>query len=306
MVEVVRLRFWFVLLSATLLIPLLIVALSALTGPGLAEEGRPVGGGDGLLEVSSTPNPLEVRRGETVTWNVTINNPTSKPVRGLFIKVVFDPEVEVLAASIPPSSAALFRLEEVGARSSATLSLVVRVPRSERIFSMSRSIRGEGFVSLSEEYSTVEEPYEIRCLVSAWAEGMDWQVRNTSALAVLGEEGQVVRVRETGSGNYSSSEEVRVDERNRSIEIERNVSADHRPFDLYHPVEGARNGTTLWSEMIELRNDLVEYTSYFDERNATHLQRWYHAILHQNGTVVSFGEGRRPPYLHDPERSLPS
>jgi len=303
MVEVVRLRCWFVLLSATFLISLLIAAVSALTGPGSAEGGGRMGGGDGLLEVSSSPNPTQVRRGETVTWNVTINNPGSKPVKSLFIKVVFDPEVEVLAASIPPSSAALFKLEEVGARSSATLSLVVRAPRSERIFAMSRSIKGEGFVSLSEEYSTIEEPYEIRCLVSAWAEGIGRPVRNSSALAVLGEEGAMVRVREMGSGNYSSSEEVRVDERNRSIEIARNVSADYRPFDLDLRMEGSRNGSSLWSEMIELRNDLARDTSYFGERNATHLDRWYHAILQRNGTVVSFGEGRRPAYIHDCERS---
>ncbi len=282
------------LLSTMLLILLFagLVASIPAAGDGAAGGGR-MEDKDGGLDISSAPSPTEVSRGETVTWNVTVHNPTSKPMKDVFLMVTFDAEVEPVAASIAPapSSASLFRFEEVGARSFATLSLVVRVPRPERSFVMSRSITGEGFVSVSEEYSTRKEPYEIRCEVAAWGEGTDGPVRNSSVVSVLGEEGAVVKVQETGSGEYSSREEVRVDEGMRSIEISRDVSAEHRPFALDLLGDGSGNRTTLWSEMIDLRNYIVGDFSRFGRGNATFLDGWHYAKLDRNGTVISSGEG---------------
>jgi len=286
------------LLSTTVLILLFagLVASIPAAGDAAAGDGR-MEDGDGGLKISSAPSPTEVSRGETITWNVTIHNPASKPVKDVFLMVAFDAEVEPVEASIAPapssapSSASIFRFQEVAARSFATLSLVVRVPRPERSFVMSRSITGEGFVSVSEEYSTRKEPYEIRCEVAAWEEGTPGVVRNTSVVSVLGEEGAVVKVQETGSGEYSSREEVRVDEGMRSIEISRDVSAEHRPFALDLLGDGLGNRTSLWSEMIDLRNYIVGDFSRFGRGNATFLDGCYYAKLDRNGTVISSGEG---------------
>lgn len=160
-VEVLRLKL--LLILSTLMILLAAVVVSPLPNPVVAEGSGRIGGGDGTLELLSSPNPTEVRRGETVTWDLTVNNPTSKPVENVSLKVNFDPPIEAVASSISPSSPSIFNFEKVGAGSSATLALVVRVPRSERSFSMNRNITGVGFVRLSEDYSTEEEDYEIRC-----------------------------------------------------------------------------------------------------------------------------------------------
>ncbi|MDF0590676.1 hypothetical protein [Candidatus Methanocrinis natronophilus] len=116
------------------------------------------------------------------------------------MKVTFHPPVEAVASSISPSSPSIFSFEEVGAESSITLNLQVRVRRSERSFSMSRTNTGVEFVSVSENYSTEGEDYEIRCEAAAWAEGMGGLVESASSIGVLGEAGDASRVREMGSG----------------------------------------------------------------------------------------------------------
>jgi hypothetical protein len=167
---------------------------------------------------------------------------------------------------------------------------VVRVPKPERSFIMSRSISGEGFVSLSEEYSTGEESYEIRCDICAWAGGMNEPVRNSTLIAVLGEAGAEVSVREMGSGNYSSDEEVRVDLGDKSIEIARNVSAAHRPFNLSLGENRSANYTSPWFEMIAFRNELAGNFTNLSQRNATVLDQWSYIKLDENGTVLNLGQ----------------
>ena len=190
-------------------------------------------GGDGAaLKLCCDANPTEVRRGETVSWNVTLCNPGPGTVKNVSLEIEFDGPIEPVAASMMPSVVGVWRFEEIGAGSCRKIELVARVPKQDRSFVMSRSISGEGFVSLTEEYSTDEEPYEIRCDVSAWIDGVDEPVENSTIVAVLGEEGAEVRVQEKGSGNYSSVETVRVDRGDKSIEMARNASAVFHPFDL--------------------------------------------------------------------------
>ncbi|MDF0590675.1 hypothetical protein [Candidatus Methanocrinis natronophilus] len=59
--EVVRLKLRLIL--STLMILLGSVAASSLPNPMVAEGSGKMGGGDGSLELLSTPSPAEVRRG---------------------------------------------------------------------------------------------------------------------------------------------------------------------------------------------------------------------------------------------------
>jgi len=248
-------------------------------------------GGEGPLELSCDVNPVEVRRGETVSWNVTLCNPGPGTVKNVFLEVDFDGHIEPVAASMMPSEAGVWRFEEMEAGSCRKIELVARVPEQDRSFVMSRSISGEGFVSLTEDYTTGKEPYEIRCDVSAWIEGMNEPVKNSTVVAVLGEAGAEVRVRETGSGNYSSTEMVRVDKGNGSIEVFRNVSAEHSPFNLSLGENRSANYTTPWVEMFYVRNWISGNFTNQSKRNATVLDHWSYAKLDENGTVFMSGEG---------------
>ncbi len=283
-----RLKF----LEATLLIFLLAAGVQfALGDLALPAKSGWEGGEKSALELSCSANPMEVSRGETVTMNVTLCNPGPAPMRGVSLEVDFDAEVEPVAFSIRPSEAGVWKFEEIGAQSCASLTLVVRVPRPERSFSMSRSISGEGFVSLSEDYSTGVEAYEIRCDLSAWAEGMNEPIRNSTSIAVLGEAGAEVNVREMGRGNYSSLEMIRVDKANGSIEVSRNVSAAYRPFNLSLGEKRSANYSSPWLEMIVFRNELAGNFTNRSQTNATVLDHWYYAKLDQNGTVLISGGG---------------
>jgi hypothetical protein len=283
-----RLKF----LEATLLIFLLTVgAQFALGDVAVPARSGWDGGESSALELSCSANPMEVKRGETVTVNVTLCNPGPRPMTSVFLEVDFDADVEPVAASMRPYETGVWKFEEIEARSCASLTLVVRVPKATRSFAMSRSISGEGFVSLSEDYSTGEEPYEIRCDVSAWAGGINEPVRNSTGVAVLGEAGAGVSVREIGSGNYSSQEMVKVDKGNGSIEVSRNVSAAYRPFNLSLGENRSANCTSSWFEMIDVRNLLDENFTNRSTTNATVLEHWYYAKLDENGTVLISGEG---------------
>ncbi len=241
-------------LSVTLLIILL--AQESLLASSYAP--LPVGNGwDGdynsALELRCAADPKEVKSGETFTMNVTLCNLAPKPMTSVFLEVDFDANVEPMAATMMPSEAWIWKFEEMCAGSCASLALKVRVPKPQRSFTMSRSISGEGYVSLSEDFSTKEEPYEIGCDVSAWTGGMNEPVRNSTIVAVLGEPGTEVSVREMGSGNYTSQEEVRFDSEDKSIEVARNFTNQ-------------------------------------SQRNASVLDQWSYIKLDENGTVLISGE----------------
>ena len=277
-------------LSATLLIFLLAGIQSALGDVPVPARGGWDGGDKTALELNCNAAPGEVRRGETVTWNVTLCNPNLRPMINVFLEIDFDADVEPVAYSMKPSEARIWKFEEIGARNCANLTLVVRVPRPARSFQMSRSISGEGFVSLSEEYSTKEEPYDIRCDLSAWVEGKNELVRNSTAVTVLGEAGTELSVRERGSGNYSSQEKVSFDAGERSIEVARNVSAAHSSFNLSLGENRSANYTSPWFEMIDVRNGLAGNFTNQSQRNATVLDLWSYIRLDENGTVLISGE----------------
>jgi hypothetical protein len=280
-------------LDAMLLIFLLASIQFAQGDAAVPAEGGWVGGDETGFDLNCIATPEEVRRGETVTMNVTLCNPGPEMMKNVFLEVDFDADVEPLAFSMMPSEGRVWKFEEIGARDCANLALVVRVPKPERSFIMSRSISGEGFVSLSEEYSTGEVPYEIRCDISAWAGGTNEPARNSTLIAVLGEAGAEVSVREMGSGNYSSDEEVRVDLGDKSIEVARNVSANHRPFNLSLGENWSANYTSTWFEMIAFRNELAGNFTNLSHWNATVLNHWSYTKLDENGTVLISGEGRR-------------
>jgi hypothetical protein len=280
------------LLNAMLLI-FMLAGMEFAQSAAAVSAGSGWGGRDGgALELSCAANPTEVRRGETVVWNVTLCNPVPNTLKNVFLEVDFDGYIEPLAASMMPSETGIWRFEEMEAGSCRNLELVARVPKEDRSFVMSRSISGEGVVSISEEYSTGEEPYEIQCILSARGEGMNEPVRNSTVVAVLGEAGSKVRVRETGSGNYSSMKVVRVDLGDKSIEVARNVSAKYHPFDLGLGGERAANYTTPWFETVSFRSELGNFTN-LSTRNATVLDRWFRARLDEKGTFLltdqSFG-----------------
>jgi hypothetical protein len=271
------------LLNGMLLIFLLVGAEFAQGVAAVPSMGGWSGENDGALVLFCDANPTEVRRGETVFWNVTLCNCGPGTVKNASLEVDFDAYVEPVAASQIPSEAKVWRFGEIGAKSCRSLELVARVPKQDRSFVMSRSISGEGFVSLSEEYSTEEEAYEIRCDISARGEGMSDPVRNSTVVSVLGEAGSEVRVQERGSGNYSIREMVRVDQGDESIEVARNVSATYHPFNF----SGLRstNYTTPWFEMVSLRSELGNFTNQ-SARNATVLDHCYRAKLDENGTFL--------------------
>jgi uncharacterized repeat protein (TIGR01451 family) len=272
-------------LEATLLIILFSASFQSAGDPAPAAGSGWEGDDGAALKLSCAANPAEVRRGETVVWNVTLCNSGPNTLNNVFLEVDLDGHIEPVASSPPPSGVGVWRFEEMGAGSCRKIELVARVPEQDRCFVMSRSISGEGFVSLSEEYSTEEEPYEIRCGLSAWIEGMNEPVRNSTVVAVLGEEGAEVRVQEKGSGNYSSIETVRVDLGSKSIEVARNVSARYHGFDLGIGGERSANYTSPWFETVSFRSEPGNFTN-LSTRNATVLDRWFCARLDENGTFL--------------------
>lgn len=273
------------LLNGMLLIFLLAGAVFAQGAAVVPSRGGWEGGDEAVLKLCCAANPTEVRRGEMVAWNVTLCNPGTGTVKNASLEVDFDGYVEPVAASPRPSKDGVWRFEEIGAKSCRRLELVARVPKQDRSFVMSRSISGEGFVRVSEEYTTAEEPYEIQCSLSAQGEGMNDPVRNSTVVSVLGESGSEVRVQEMRSGNYSSMEMARVDLGEKSIEVARNVSATYHPFDLGLGGERSCNYTSPWFEMISFRSELGKVTNR-SARNATVLDHWFRTRLDENGTFL--------------------
>lgn len=240
-----------------------------------------------IASLSIYADPQEVRRGETVAVNVTLCNRGTEPMKDVFIDVDILGEVEEV---IPTTS--LWRFDELEGGVCANLSLAALVPRSERRFVMESFVSGEGFVNLSEDYSTAEEASIIECNVTAWAEGMDEPLRNSTVVTVIGGEGAELRIREMGIGNYSSHETASVDGGNGSIEVARNVSM--ACCLLNWSLREKRFGLTApWFGVIDARNPLADNLSIRSQMDGYAMNRWYRAKLDDNETILISGEGRQ-------------
>jgi len=206
------------------------------------------------LNVSKEADRKTVKRGENITYTITICNEGSLPLEDVVAWDVIDKQLILLYSSMDTAEDGKWHLGTLAPGQCAAITLIVQVPESNFRFDMTSSVSGLGFVNVADDYSTTLPQFVIKNTVYASSSSIKWQSEDTAMVTVLGEAGTELSNREHGSGTYQSEEELRIITENKSIQANRSMTAMHQPVTLSLYGSRTLNSSSLWTDRTLARN----------------------------------------------------
>ena len=242
------------------------------------------------LFVEKTASVSEVERGETVTYTIRLFNTGDLPATDVVVKDFFNREVELSFVSPPPDPDGLWRFDEIGPNESVSITLVVRVPRHDLKYEHESGVRGVGFVNVANAYKTSLDPYVLRneVFVTFYNQtlGAEDRASDVEDVSVLGERGTELNSMEHGSGLYESDEVVSVLTENRSISMDKEVSAVYEPTTLGLYRNRTVAYSSRWTEEARAKNRATGTSMSESYRYATSIDRESRMKLDKNESTM--------------------
>ena len=238
------------------------------------------------LTVTKTALQKAVRPRDEVTYNITVCGPSGTPVN---VRDIFDRPVEFVCAEPRPLKIGdrwqEWNLTLPGGNNTtcATIILHIKTLRKDLTFEMKQGVSGEGFVKVANDYNTAPPSYTLTNVVTA----TDLNNSDTDTETVLvSEAGTELSTREHGSGRYDSDEVLRMRTENKSISMEKDVSAAYAPTTL-----GLYNGRALeyssrWSQEARGKNCVTGASMTESYRYASSIDRESRIFLDRNESVM--------------------
>lgn len=238
------------------------------------------------LNVNKTAKQKAVRRGEEVAYFIKVCNSGGESATNVTVRDVFSSRVELVYASPQfQEGTGTWHFDSLEPGECVELVLVVRVPREDVLFTSEQKINGSGFLRVSRDYTTSLVPYELTNTVFVTSD----QEPNRSAaekVAVIGEAGTDLMIREHGSGSYESVEQLRYLSTNKSLELDRLLEAHHQPTSFQLPGNRSESFSSRWSEFLRARNGITASSFRESYRNAVSLVLDDDIHLDENGSDI--------------------
>ena len=277
------------------------------TGDGLGDTDLPYNSNDGIanggdlhpliyfslkrpgspLNVTKAANKETVKRGDEITYTITVCNTGGPPESDVIVWDVFDRYVEFVWSSHARDGDGRWHLGTLGPGECVTITLVVKVPKQELEYSSDLGVTGEGFVNVASDYSTTLQSYAIRNIVYARLADATEDVSASESVTVLGEPGTELSTREHGSGLYETEEDIRMLTENKSISMEKDVTADYKPTTLGLYRNRSITYDTKWIEKARAKNRITGTSMYEAYHYAAHLDRNSYIKLDKNGSTMA-------------------
>ncbi len=242
------------------------------------------------LFVEKTASVSEVERGETVTYTIRLYNNGDLPATDIVVEDVFNRLVEFTSVSPAPDPDGLWRFDEIGPNESETITLEVRVPKQDLEYRHESRVRGMGFVNVDDAYSTAFDSYTLRneVFVTYFNQtlGGNDSASDVEDVSVLGGRGTELRTREHGSGVYESDEAALVLTSNRSIKLDKEVSASYEPTTLGLYRNRTVSFSSRWTEESLAKNWATGTSMSESYRYATFIDRESRVELDKNESTM--------------------
>ena len=255
------------------------------------------------FNITKTALKKSVKFGEDITYviNVTISDDSTD------ILDVFDRDVTVVSVTPSPNKKGTNWQLWNDMASGDNITLVVKAPKAQDVeLFFSQGVQGEGFVNVANDYSTEQYYYLKNCVYNSTIsekdcsldkyKGKHLEPGDISAdcyniadceLVNVGEPGTELETREHGSGVYDSEEIVELLTENKSIEMNKDVSAVYKPTTL-----GLYNNRTVtydskWSEKARARNKVTGATMHERYNYANMIDRESYMKMDENGSMMA-------------------
>ncbi len=236
--------------------------------------------------VTKTALQKSVRPGDEVTYKINI---THTPNQDLIVNDTFSRPVEFVSADPWPSAVGdrWQRWDNITIEADRTrvITLVVRTVKQDFTFDMVQGVSGTGFVKVANDYNTAPPSYILTNTVTV-TNSTGSNIGDDTETVFVSEGGTELSTREHGSGSYDSDEILQMRTANRSISMEKDVSAAYAPTTL-----GLYNGRVVeyssrWSQEARGKNRVTGASMTEAYRYATTIDRESRLFLDKNGSVM--------------------
>ena len=257
-------------------------------GDNVSDEAyETVTGLSSSINVTKTANKETVKRGDETSYIIEICNPSTAPVHNVVVRDVFDRTVEFVSASPMPGDDGTWRFDVIPVGDCVNINLTVKIPKLDLEFGMNQAISGEGFVNVANDYSTTLQPYILINRVYVTSDETP-EISTSESLTVVGDPGTELSTREHGSGTYESEEQVRMLTENKSVSMDKDVSANYEPTSLGLYRNRTLEHSSLWTEEARAKNRITGSTMREQYQHATTIDRESRFDLDQNGSTMEF------------------
>jgi len=265
-------------------------------GPGHEQDNYPLmepienyelsGGGSVLSKVADRK---EARPGEEITYTIRVCNSFSPVSLDVVVEDIFERPIELVSVSPAPDGDGLWRFYDVAFGECQKIVLKVKAPkRQEFDFQMVSGVTGEGFVNVDDDYSSAPPSYILKNCAQAVLYLNNFTVgRYRDCAAVLIDDpGAELSTREHGSGLYKSDETITLRSDNKSIEMNKAVSADHGSSTLTLYRNRTLAYSSRWTEEAKAKNRATGSSIAESYRYATSIDRESYMKMDQNESVM--------------------
>jgi len=239
--------------------------------------------------LSKVADRKTARPGEEITYTITVCNSNSSVPVDAVVEDIFERPVELVSVSPAPDADGLWRFYGIGLGECRKIVLVAKAPkRQEFEFQMGSGVAGTGFVRVANDYSTAPPSYILKNCAQAVFYLNNFIVgRERGCAAVqIDDPGAELSTREHGSGLYESDETITLRSDNRSIEMNKAVSADHGPSTLTLYRNRTIAYSSRWTEEAKAKNRATGASMAEAYRYATTIDRESRFFLDRNESVM--------------------
>jgi uncharacterized repeat protein (TIGR01451 family) len=183
------------------------------------------------VELEKTGSPTIVAPGGTVTYTINYTNTGEVPLTNVVITENYPNEVTFISASPAPDAGTnnVWTIGTLLPGASGTIVINVKVPESiDLSFTETGSVIGEGVVMITKDLSTEQKPYSLRNRVTLSCAELA-PVSKYATTKVSGVPGTSLGITESGSGLYSSDENLDLETKNKSIRLEKSTEVEYQP-----------------------------------------------------------------------------
>ena len=243
------------------------------------------------LTIKKTALKKEVKRGGDITYIIEVCNEDDQSVHNVKVRDVFSAnydKIDQVSAIPKPEEGndwipeATWTFDELAAKDCITITLVVKVKEPQDFeFDMMQGVEGEGFVNVANDYTTTFQPFVIKNCAYAFSDET-LTVSDCEHVIVVAYLGTELSTREHGSGMYDSDEIVKVRTENKSIEMDKDVSATHKPTTMTLYNNRTVTYSSRWTEDACAKNRVTGTSMHESYRYATSIDRNSHMKLDKN------------------------
>ncbi len=237
-----------------------------------------------LLSINKTPLQKAVRRGEEVSYIITVCNKGGESASNVTVRDVFASAVELISVWPEMGEDEAWHFASLAPGQCVEMGLTVRLPRTDVLYMSQQSVTGQGFLRSYRDYSTRRLAGLLTNRVYVSSDQM--QLSAAANVKILAEEGTQLSLREHGSGDYENEEDLRFLTTNKSIRLNRSVKASYHPTTLLLPGSGLQKVSCLWHEDARAKNGITNTSFTESYRYSAKLGGESLFDLDENGSLM--------------------